>query len=166
MSAGCDRGTTAEAPIHLVDGAEAHTGKADRRAEASPPRKGVEQEGLLIGEYQLADNPVVDGDTIRVEGVDDSIRLLSIDTEEKLRGKADRAASEKDFGQYLKKKRGNALRPQKAGTPMGEQATDFAKAFFGGAEAVRLERDDPKEIRGHFGRPLAYAFVKKNGRQG
>ncbi|MDH3818140.1 MAG: thermonuclease family protein [Myxococcales bacterium] len=164
MSAGCDRGTTAEAPIHLVDGAEAHTGKADRRAEASPPRKGVEQEGLLIGEYQLADNPVVDGDTIRVEGVDDSIRLLSIDTEEKLRGKADRAASEKDFGQYLKKKRGNALRPQKAGTPMGEQATDFAKAFFGGAEAVRLERDDPKEIRGHFGRPLAYAFVKKNGR--
>ena len=32
-----------------------------------------------------------DGDTIRVEGIEGSIRLLSIDTEEKLRGRADRA---------------------------------------------------------------------------
>jgi hypothetical protein len=47
---------------------------------------------------------------------------------------------------------------------MGEEATEFAKAFFKGAEVVRLERDDPKEIRGHFGRILAYAFVKKDGR--
>ncbi|MBW2191959.1 MAG: thermonuclease family protein [Deltaproteobacteria bacterium] len=47
---------------------------------------------------------------------------------------------------------------------MGERATQFAKAFFEGAEVVRLERDDPKEIRGHFGRLLAYVFVKKSGR--
>ena len=47
---------------------------------------------------------------------------------------------------------------------MGERATEFAKAFFEGAEVVRLERDDPKEIRGHFGRLLAYVFVKKSGR--
>jgi endonuclease YncB( thermonuclease family) len=162
---GCDRGATAETPVRQVEVAEAHTGDAERQTEtAEPPKREVEREGLLIGEYRLADNTVVDGDTIRVEGVEGSIRLLSIDTEEKLRGKANHAAAEKDFGKYLKGKRGNAPRPQKAGTPMGEEATEFAKTFFKGAEVVRLERDDPKEIRGHFGRLLAFAFVKKNGR--
>jgi len=162
--AGCDRGATAEAPIHQVDGAEAHTGDAERGTAKAQPPPGVEQEGLLIGEYRLADKPVVDGDTVRVAGVEGSIRLLSIDTEETLRSKADRAAAAKDFQKYLQAKRGDAARPQKAGTPMGEQATEFAKAFFEGAEVVRLERDDPKEIRGHFGRLLAYVFVKKGGR--
>jgi len=162
--AGCDRDAVAEAPVHQGDAAEAYAGGAERPAAAAKPRKGIEQEGLLIGEYRLADDPVIDGDTIRVEGIEGSIRLLSIDTEEKLRGKADRAAVAKDFERYLRGKRGDAARPQKAGTPMGEEATEFAKAFFDGADVVRLERDDPKEIRGHYGRLLAYAFVKKNGR--
>jgi endonuclease YncB( thermonuclease family) len=161
---GCDRGATAEAPVQLAERAETHAGSAEQTATNIDSHEEVDQEGLLIGEYHLADNPVVDGDTIRVEGVDGSIRLLSIDTEEKLRGKADRAAAAKDFEWYLKMKRGEATRPQKAGTPMGEQASKFAKAFFDGAETVRLERDDPKEIRGHYGRLLAYAFVEKNGR--
>jgi len=162
--AGCDRGATAETPIQQVDTAEAHTGAAERPTAAAKSKAEIEHEGLLIGEYRLAEYPVVDGDTIRVEGVDGSIRLLSIDTEEKMRGKADRAAVAKDFDQYLKRKRGDATRPQKAGTPMGDRATEFAEAFFAGADVVRLERDDPKDIRGHYGRLLAYAFVKKNGR--
>ena len=162
--AGCDRGAIAEAPTRQVEVAEAHTGNADRGTAAARPPEEAEREGLIIGEYGLSDKPVVDGDTVRVEGLDGSIRLLSIDTEEKLRGKADRAAAAKDFDQYLKAKRGDATRPRKAGTPMGERATEFAKAFFGDAEIVRLERDDPKEIRGHYGRLLAYAFVKKKGR--
>lgn len=162
--AGCDRGATAETPIQPVDTAETHTGDADRGAATAQPRKEIDREGLLIGEYQLADKPVVDGDTIRVEGVDRSVRLLSIDTEEKLHSKADRAAAAKNFQKYLKGKRGEAVRPRKAGTPMGEEATEFAKAFFADEEVVRLERDDPKEIRGRYGRLLAYAFVKKNGR--
>jgi len=161
--AGCDRGATADGPIHQVDVVEAHTGDAERGTAAAERTKEVEQEGLLIGEYRLPDNPVVDGDTVRVEGIEGSIRLLSIDTEEKLRGKADRAAATKDFQNYLKRKRGDATRPQKAGTPMGERATEFAKTFFEGAEVVRLERDDPKEIRGHYGRLLAYVFVEKSG---
>jgi len=163
-TSGCDRGATAETPIQQADGTEAHTGAAERPTAATQAKTEIEHEGLLIGEYQLAPNPVVDGDTIRVEGVAGSIRLLSIDTEEKIRGKAARAAVAKDFEQYLKRKRGDATRPQKAGTPMGEEATNFAKAFFEGADVVRLERDDPKDIRGHYGRLLAYAFVKKNGR--
>jgi endonuclease YncB( thermonuclease family) len=161
---GCDRGATAEAPIHQVDGAEAHTGDAERVAAVAQRPEEVEQEGLLIGEYPLPGDPVVDGDTVRVEGVEGSVRLLSIDTEEKLRSRADRAAAAKDFQEYLKGKRGDATRPLKAGTPMGERATEFAKSFFEGAETVRLERDDPKEIRGHYGRLLAYVFVKKSGR--
>jgi len=121
-------------------------------------------EGLLIGELPLAEKPVVDGDTIRVVGFDRTIRLLGIDTEELLHGDAERAAVKKDFTAYLKRKRGNAPRPITTGTPMGEEAKAFAEAFFAGAETVRLERDDPKTLRGGYGRALAYAFVEKDGR--
>lgn len=162
--AACDRGVTAEPPIQQTEINQAHTGDAEGRTAKPTPAKEAEQEGLLIGEYRLADDAVIDGDTIRVEGIDGSLRLLSIDTEEKLHGKADRAAAAKDFDRYMKKKRGNALRPQKAGTPMGEEATQFAKAFFENEEIVRLERDDRKEILGRYGRLLAYAFVQKDGR--
>ncbi len=110
------------------------------------------------------DNAVIDGDTIRVEGLEDSVRLLALDTEERFHGRAERAAASKDFAQYLKDRRGDAARPQKTGTPMGEEALKFAAAFFEGIDTVRLERDDLRELRGHYGRPLAYAFVKKNGR--
>ena len=162
--AGCDRGAGAEAPIQQVDATEAHTGDAERTAARARAPEEVEQEGLLIGEYRLPEHPVVDGDTIRVEGIEGSLRLLSIDTEEKLRGKADRAAAAKDFDKYLKRKRAGRARPTKPGTPMGERATEFARTFLEGVEVVRLERDDPKEIRGYYGRLLAYVLVKKNGR--
>jgi endonuclease YncB( thermonuclease family) len=163
-SLGCDRGATAETPVRQVDSAEAHSGAAERQTPDQLARAGSGQEGLLIGEYQLGDDPVIDGDTIRVEGIDGSLRLLALDTEERFHGKSDRAAASNDFERYLKRKRAKAARPQKTGTPMGEEATKFAKAFFEGADVVRLERDDSKEIRGHFGRLLAYAFVKKSGR--
>lgn len=163
-SPGCDRGTTTETPVPQVDVAAAQSGPLERRKPRDQARNATEQEGLLIGEYRLANEPVIDGDTIRVEGVERSVRLLAIDTEERFHSRADRAAASKDFGRYLRRTRGDAARPQKPGTPMGEEAAKFAEDFFEGAEVVRLERDDPKEIRGHFGRPLAYAFVKKNGR--
>ncbi len=163
-AAGCDRGVTSEAPTGQLEVVEAHTGDVVAGTAAAQAPLKVEQEGLIIGEYRLADDPVVDGDTVRVEGIDGSVRLLSIDTEEKLRGKSDRAAVSKDFDQYLESKRGDAPRPVKPGTPMGERASDFAKDFFEAAEIVRLERDDSKEIRGRNGRLLAYVFVKKGGR--
>ncbi len=161
---GCDRGATAETPVQQDDAAEAQSGADERQKPNELGRGGAVQEGLLIGEYRLADDPVIDGDTIRVEGIDGSLRLLSLDTEERFHGKADRAAASKDFERYRNGKRANAARPQKTGTPLGEEATKFAEAFFEGAEVVRLERDDPKEMRGHFGRLLAYVFVKKTGR--
>lgn len=161
--AGCNRGAATEVARANADTAAKEAHQATPQP-ADEPKAGVEKEGLLIGEYRLASQPVVDGDGLRVEGIDASVRLLSLDTEERIHSKASRAAIAKDFDGYLEKKRSGKPRPQKAGTPMGEAATDFAKAFFEGAETVRLERDDPKEIRGHYGRLLAYAFVKKDGR--
>lgn len=163
-SLGCDRGAATDTPVQQIDVAAAQSGPPERPKPRDHERKASEQEGLLIGEYRLANEPVIDGDTIRVEGIERSVRLLSIDTEETLHSRADRAAASQDFERYLRRTRGDAARPQKTGTPMGEEAAKFAEDFFQGAEVVRLERDDPKEIRGHFGRLLAYAFVKKNGR--
>lgn len=164
LAAGCDRGAIAETPVVLTEPSAVEAPLRDRAAESPKAPERPDREGLLIGEFRLAEEPVVDGDTIRVEGVEGSIRLLSIDTEEKLRSKANRAAAERDYAAYLEKKRGNAIRPQKAETPMGDRATAFAEAFFEGVDVVRLERDDPKKMRGQYGRMLAYVFAKKNGR--
>jgi endonuclease YncB( thermonuclease family) len=160
----CDRNAIAEAPVALAERAGADLPEGEHRAPPPEPRPEVEHEGLLIGEFRLAADPVVDGDGLRVEGIEGSIRLLSIDTEEPIRSKADRAAIERDFELYLRKKRGSAARPRKAGTPMGDRAAEFAEAFFEGVDVVRLERDDPKEMRGRYGRVLAYVFAKKEGR--
>jgi len=160
----CDHGATADPPSVAPTRRASDQAGAGKPASLDAQNAAIAVEGLLIGEYRLSADPVIDGDTIRVEGIDSSIRLLSIDTEERFHGKSDRAAAAKDFDAYLKRKRGKSKRPTKTGTPMGEQASEFAKAFFEGVEAVRLERDDPKELRGHFGRPLAYALVKKDGR--
>jgi endonuclease YncB( thermonuclease family) len=162
-ASGCDRGVTAETPDSRLE-APRSIGENDTQEAGPRPKAKVDQEGLLIGEYALPPNPVIDGDTIRVKGIEGSVRLLKIDTEEKFRGKAERVAAQKDFEQYRDRKRRRSKGPAKFATPMGEEAAEFARGFFDGAEVVRLERDDPKAIRGRHGRLLAYAFVKKRGR--
>ena len=161
----CSRGSVTETPLEKTERpATEEPARASEAALGSTPGA-IPHEGLLIGEYRLPARPVIDGDTIRVEGIRSSVRLLSLDTEERIpESGPDRAAIARDFEGYLRRKRGRARRPTKAGTPMGERATEFARSFFEGVEAVRLERDDPKEIQGHYGRPLAYAFVEKEGR--
>ncbi|MDH3202534.1 MAG: thermonuclease family protein [Myxococcales bacterium] len=159
---GCGRDATAEG-LGTPTGAAATNSAADPVAGDEEPAE-VMGEGLVIGEYRLAPRAVIDGDTIRVENLEGSIRLLSIDTEEAIRSKRDRAAIKADFDEYLKRKQGDAVRPRKAGTPMGNRAIEFAERFFEGADVVRLERDDPKALRGRYGRLLAYAFVQKDGK--
>ena len=114
---GCELDATAETE-----------GKRNRasieRSAADPAPKDEEpvellKEGLVVGEYPLAPNPVIDGDTIRVEGFKRSIRLLSIDSEEIARSRRDRAAIKADFDEYLSRKRGDSVRPRKSGTPAG-----------------------------------------------
>lgn len=159
---GCEPDATAETSRQTTGASPASsaTDPSDQDAEPVEPAQG----GLVLGDYRLLPDGVIDGDTIRVESLDDSVRLLSIDTEERARNEADRIAMEADFEAYLKAKREGAARPKKPGTPMGDQAAEFAAAFFDGVETVRLERDDPKALRGRYGRHLAYAFVQKDGK--
>jgi endonuclease YncB( thermonuclease family) len=133
------------------------------RGQAQASLESLETPGLVIGEFALAGKPVVDGDTIRVEGLDASLRLLAIDTEETIKDKRSARAVESDFERYLIEKRGDSSHPVKAGTPLGEAAKMFAVRFFDGVDKVRLERDDPREVRDRFDRYLAYVFVARGG---
>ena len=135
-------------------------GKRYSRKEAQRALQTLEQPGLALGEFSLT--RVVDGDTIRVNGLDSSLRLLGMDTEETFKNEQDRRAVEMDWAAYLKEKKGHP-RPGRLATPMGEVAKAWAKHFFEGTAKVRLERDHPKEIRDRFKRYLAYVFVQKNG---
>jgi len=134
------------------------------RARVHESMARLETPGLVIGEFPLAAKAILDGDTIRVHGLDSTMRLLGLDAEETIKSEQNRRQVEDDWPSYLEARRGSARHPVKAGTPMGEEGKRFAKSFFAGVDRVRLERDAPKEIRDRFDRYLAYAFVRKNGR--
>jgi endonuclease YncB( thermonuclease family) len=140
-----------------------HSSKGDRysRKQAQKSLLKLETPGLVIGEFKVT--KITDGDTIRVDGLDSSLRLLGVDTEETFKSEGDRRAFEAGWEEYKKAKRGNSPRPVKFPTPLGEDAKHFADAFFAGGEKVRLERDHPSEIRDRYQRYLAYVFVQKNG---
>ena len=133
------------------------------RKQAQKSLSKLEEPGLIIGDFKLAANAVLDGDTVKVEGLDTTLRLLGIDTEETFKNRDDRRAAGDDFDKYLRDKRGSRNRPAKAATPMGEEAKKWAKKFFAGVSEVRLERDHPREIRGVYGRYLSYILVEKDG---
>ena len=134
-----------------------------QKAEVQKRLRQLETPGLLIGEFPLARRAVVDGDTVKVAGLDTSLRLLAIDTEETFKSEQDRRLYEQGFDEYLKAKRGDSPKPVKVASPLGEDAKKYAEEFFKGVNVVRLERDHPKEIRGRFNRYLAYVFVKRGG---
>ena len=123
---------------------------------------------LLVGEFHLSTKraPIVDGDTIRVDGLKSSLRLLGIDTEETFKDPKLHDLARKDWDEYLHQIYAGTKksRPPKFGTPMGEAAKDFAKRFFKGVETVRLEYDHPRRRRGYFGRHLVHVLVNKGGR--
>src|SRR6185503_16799778 len=106
--------------------------------------------------FPLAGKPVLDGDTIRVKGLDATLRLLALDAEETIKSRKSAVEIESDFDRYLIEHRGDSKHPVKAGTPMGDAAKQFAIKFFEGVHVVRLERDHPKEIRDRYDRYLAY----------
>jgi endonuclease YncB( thermonuclease family) len=145
----------------LAGCASAHPSRYTRKAAQQSLTK-LETPGLVIGEFVLT--KVVDGDTIRVDGLDSSLRLLGLDTEETFKHPADyRPFESMPWDQYKKSVRGTSPRPVKFDTPMGMEAKKWAEDFFAGADKVRLERDDPKQIRDRYNRYLAYVFVQKNG---
>jgi endonuclease YncB( thermonuclease family) len=132
------------------------------RKEAQRSLRKLESTGLVLGEFRVA--KVIDGDTVRVEGLDASLRLLGIDAEETFKHESERRAFEAGWEAYLKKVRGNSKRPVKAPTPMGEAAKEWGLGWFAGVSRVRIERDHAAEIRDRFDRYLAYVLAEKDGR--
>jgi endonuclease YncB( thermonuclease family) len=132
-----------------------------QRKQAQRSLLRLETPGLVIGEFKVT--KITDGDTIRVDGLDSSLRLLGLDTEETFKSEGDRRQFDAGWQQYIAAKRGTSERPVKYPTPLGEDAHKFAKGFLDQAEKVRLERDHPAEIRDRFQRYLAYVFVQKDG---
>jgi endonuclease YncB( thermonuclease family) len=106
---------------------------------------------------------VVDGDTVKVPNMDASLRLLGIDTEETFKHDKERQAYARGWDEYLKEQRGDSPHPVKMATPLGEDAKVFAQEFFRGVTKVKLEQDDPEEVRDYYDRYLAYVLVEKDG---
>ncbi len=116
---------------------------------------------LLLGTFPLL--KVIDGDTLRVGGLDQSLRLLAIDTEETFKTEKARRAYEEGWQRYLAAAEAKSRGPVKIPTPLGEDAKHFASDFFEGVRDVHLELDHPKEVRGRFNRFLTYVFAEKDG---
>jgi endonuclease YncB( thermonuclease family) len=144
-----------EAPRRPEAQQEPQQQKEQQEPRAAPP-------GLVLGEHRVA--RVVDGDTVRVDGLDASLRLIGIDAEETFKNAADRRAAEADWQGYLQQKRGRGKRPVKFGSPMGEAAKAWGVRWFEGVRRVRIERDHPAEIRDRFDRYLAYVLAEQDGR--
>lgn len=145
----------------LVDRRSDRYDRQDLVAALQDPEAGA---GLVLGVFPLAPNAVVDGDTIKVAGLDASLRLLAIDTEETWKSSKDFKLYERlGFEKYLEAKTAKSSGPYKGATPLGMDAKVFADDFFRSVTHVRLERDHPKEIRGLFGRFLTYVFVERDG---
>jgi endonuclease YncB( thermonuclease family) len=139
-----------------------HERRADRKA-IQKRLSAFENPGLRIGAFPLAAKGIIDGDTVKVEGLGASLRLLCIDAEETFKYDSERRAYEAGWDAYMKNMRGNSPRPVKYATPVGDEGKTFAQRFFAGHDTVELERDDPKEIRDYYNRYLAYVFVTKDG---
>ncbi len=135
------------------------------RKQANERLGQLEKPGIELGDFTLAPKAVIDGDTIRVSGLDSSLRLLGLDAEETFKKDKERRAFENvSFPDYLKSARGESKRPVKLPTPLGEDAKHFAQRFFEGVQVVRLERDHPGEVRDYYNRYLAYVLVEKDGK--
>lgn len=132
------------------------------RAQVAASLDQGDRVALLLGEFPLL--KVVDGDTIRVAGLDASLRLLGLDTEETFKRKSEWMEFDKGWERYLAEAQAKTRSPVKIPTPMGEEAKKFAEKFFKGVRTVRLERDHPKEIRDFYNRYLAYVIVEKDGK--
>jgi endonuclease YncB( thermonuclease family) len=128
---------------------------------AAPQENANEADDALdLGRFRLDPrHGVVDGDTLRVVGEDESLRLIGLDAEELFRSRTERDEAARDFEAYARARRGGARRPAKFGTPAGELARDWMRETLAGSGTVRLELDRPGRTRGYFGRLLVHVFA-------
>lgn len=135
--------------------------KSDAPAVMEPP---IGDSQGLVQEAELRDLPggVVDGDTFKVVGYSESLRLLNINSEELFHRRADRARAAQNWKAYLRDEtKGEGF--ETFGTPMGDEAKEYARQFFKGVDKVWLEYQSHKRTHGFFDRHLVYVWVKKNG---
>jgi len=131
---------------------------------ACSPLVSADENPCLVGEYIV--ESVADGDTIRVVGLEESIRFLCIDTEECSKGPdapAEVAAMLRDYASYVKEQtRDDPF--AKFDTPLGWEAKRFAEEWFPKGSLVRIEIDSPARRTGYYGRVLGYVYAKRNGK--
>jgi len=123
----------------------------------------VEDVPFLVGEFKVT--RVVDGDTIAVDGLEETIRFLCIDTEECEKGPGAEQrtlAVAQDYLRYVREKTDREPMT-KFNTPMGWEAKKFAEQWFPIGSAVRVEYDNLARKTGYYGRVLGYVFAKRNG---
>lgn len=107
----------------------------------------------------LRDDGVVDGDTLRAVGFDQSIRLLCLDTDE-LPSEEEEAAARADWEAYQALQEEESAGAGNYGTLMGIEAREFAREYFRGVEEIFVEYQSPQKTRGFFGRHLGYVWTK------
>ncbi|MDH3592743.1 MAG: thermonuclease family protein [Planctomycetota bacterium] len=132
-------------------------GVAPLRADEPPT------DPLRIGVHKLRADGIVDGDTLRVDGLKRSLRVLHIDTEEVPHSKTpqdDVAVMRSDFAAYAKTMQGSRLRPLKYPTPAGEAASAYAKKILPRGATLLLERDsEGAPTKGSYGRTICHVWV-------
>ncbi|MBA2664299.1 MAG: thermonuclease family protein [Bradymonadaceae bacterium] len=138
-------------------------GQAPQKGTGAKPSKLEPPASAQPGQLRAGAQGIVDGDTIRVVGFDNSIRLLQLDCEEVLKGD-DLALADANWSAYVAAQSGDDdARIATYGTPLGNEATAFARDFFDGIEEVFVEYESPKRTRDFFGRHLAYVWIKRQG---
>ena len=107
-----------------------HTTKSGQRytrEQAASVLNKLETVSLELGEFPIeGSQAVIDGDTIRVRGLDSSLRLLAIDAEETFKHADERKAFQAGWERYKKEMKGSSTRPVKYATPLGDEAKHFA----------------------------------------
>src|SRR5687768_16490204 len=91
---------------------EAEPGRYDRQ-QLERTLADDDTAGLVLGRFLLANKPVTDGDTIKVVGLDASLRLLGLDCEETFKSDKSLRAYEVGFAEYLRNEQAKTERPVK-----------------------------------------------------
>lgn len=102
-----------------------------------------------------------DGDTIRLAGLSQTVRLYGVDAEEVFKGAREEEEARRDFASFAARMRGDSRRPTKYGTPAGLAAKAFAERFFEGIDEAVLVVDDPRQPTEYYGRLLAHLLVRR-----
>jgi endonuclease YncB( thermonuclease family) len=131
-----------------------------------PSRSWQAEDGTLVKLNRNAPGgAVADGDTVRAMGMDESIRIVGIDTEELFVNNKQRKIAMADFSAYARAQRADSTKPVKYGTPAGQAAKEWTQKFFAGVEEVLFLHDKPEEPRGYYNRHIGHLLVDrdKNG---